>query len=78
MADEARGFWKTVGEINQNLADRVKDFLAPERSEVELNAKKRAAEIAAMQKAEDAAKSYQPASDDQWAVVDKATARFKS
>lgn len=73
-----KGFWKTVGEINQNLADRVKDFLAPERSEMELKAKQKAAEIAAMQKAEDAAKSFQPASDEQWSAVDKATERFKT
>lgn len=74
MASE-EGFWKTVSD---SVANRIKTFLAPEKSEVELKAAQKAAEVKAMQKAEDAAKAFQPATAEQWQAVDAATARYKS
>ena len=74
MADEA-GFWKTVGDA---FTDRIKKFLAPEKSEVEINALQKAKEIEAMQKAENAVKAFEPAGDDKWKAVDAATTRYKS
>lgn len=73
MADE--GFWKTVGNA---ITDRVKSFLAPEKSEVELAALQKAKEISAMQKAEDAAKAFEVAPDEKWKAVNDATARYTS
>lgn len=71
----AEGFWGTVGEA---FTDRIKKFLTPEKSEVEIAALQKAKEITAMQKAEDAAKAFEPAGDDKWTAVDTATARYKS
>lgn len=73
MADE--GFWKTVGNA---VTDRVKKFLTPEKSEVELAALQKAKEISAMQKAEDAAKAFEAAPDEKWKAVNDATARYTS
>lgn len=74
MAEEA-GFWKTVGDA---FTGCIKSLLTPEKSEVELKAAQKAAEVKAMQKAEDAAKAFQPATAEQWQAVDAATARYKS
>ena len=72
MADE--GFWGTVSNA---ITDRVKNFLAPEKSEVELNALQKTKEVKAMQAAEDAVKAFEAAPDEKWQAVDEATARFK-
>lgn len=72
MADE--GFWKTVGD---SITDRIKNILAPEKSEVEINALQKAKEVKAMQEAENAVKAFEPADDAKWQAVDAATARFK-
>ena len=68
------GFWKTV---SSSITDRVKNFLAPEKSEVELNALQKTKEVKAMQAAEDAVKAFEAAPDEKWKAVDEATARFK-
>ena len=73
MADEA-GFWKTVGDA---FTDRIKKFLAPEKSEVELAALQKAKEVKAMQAAEDAVKAFEAAPDEKWTAVNTATARYK-
>lgn len=71
----AEGFWGTVGEA---FTDRIKKFLAPEKSEVEIAALQKAKEITAMQKAEDAAKAFEAAPDEKWTAVNTATARYTS
>jgi hypothetical protein len=73
MAD--KGFWGTVGEA---FTDRIKKFLTPEKSEVELAALQKAKEVEAMQKAENAVKAFEAAPDDKWKAVNDATARYKS
>lgn len=73
MAD--KGFWGTVGEA---FTDRIKKFLTPEKSEVELAALQKAKEVEAMQKAENAVKAFEAAPDEKWKAVNDATARYKS
>jgi hypothetical protein len=69
------GFWETVSDA---FTGCIKNLLTPEKSEVEVKAAQKAAEIKALQAAENAAKAFEAAPAEKWQAVDTATARYKS